>query len=197
MNQTLDFYFDFGSPTAYLAHQRLKQLIAQYDLEVTYVPMLLGGIFKATGNASPVTIPAKGAYMANVDLPRFAQRYGVPLAFNPFFPINTLALMRGALAAQALDCFDAYLNAIYNAVWINEKNMGELDIIVAVLEQAGLDAPALLATSQTPEIKQQLIDNTNQAVKRGVFGAPTMFMDDQMFFGQDRLDFIEEALSLS
>ncbi len=196
MNQTLDFYFDFGSPTAYLAHQRLKQLIAQYDLEVTYVPMLLGGIFKATGNASPVTIPAKGAYMANVDLPRFAQRYGVPLAFNPFFPINTLALMRGALAAQALDCFDAYLTAIYNAVWINEKNMGELDIIVAVLEQAGLDAPALLATSQTPEIKQQLIDNTNLAVKRGVFGAPTMFMDDQMFFGQDRLDFIEEALSL-
>ena len=197
MHKTLDFYFDFGSPTAYLAHQRLKQLIAQYDLEVTYVPMLLGGIFKATGNASPVAIPAKGAYMANVDLPRFAQRYGVPLAFNPFFPINTLALMRGALAAQALDCFDAYLNAIYNAVWIDEKNMGELDIIVAVLEQAGLDAPALLATSQTPEIKQQLIDNTNQALERGVFGAPTMFMDDQMFFGQDRLDFIEEALTSS
>lgn len=195
MSKSLEFYFDFGSPTAYLAHKRLAQLRDQYGLEVHYVPMLLGGVFKATGNTSPVAIPAKGKYMAEHDLPRYARRYGVLLNFNPHFPINTLNLMRGAIAAQRLGCFEDYVNAVYDAVWVQQKNMGEADTVRQVLADAGLDGDALLALAQDPDVKATLASNTEQAVARGVFGAPTLFMDGEMYFGQDRLDFIEEALA--
>lgn len=194
MSKSLEFYFDFGSPTAYLAYKRLMQLRDEYDLQLVYRPMLLGGVFKATGNTSPVAIPAKGAYMNQHDLPRFAKRYGVTLNFNPHFPINTLNLMRGALAAQRLDCFDTYLDAVYTAVWFDGKKMDEIDVIDQVLTDAGLDSQALLALSQDPEVKAELIAATEAAVERGVFGAPTMFMGDDMYFGQDRLDFIEQEL---
>ena len=191
--KTVEFFFDFGSPTTYLAWQRLKQLSDQYDLEIDYKPMLLGGVFKATNNSSPVTVPAKGAYMLK-DLARFAKRYNVPLNFNPNFPINTLALMRGAYGAQQLNCFDAYVTAIFEAMWVNLKNMSDPDVIGEVLSSAGLDASSLLATTQDPAIKQKLMTTTEEAIKRGAFGAPTLFMDGEMYFGQDRLDFIEEAL---
>ena len=194
MSKELDFYFDFGSPTAYLAHKRLLQLRDQYGLVIHYKPMLLGGVFKATNNTSPVAIPAKGAYMGAHDLPRFSRRYGVPLTFNPHFPINTLHLMRGAIAAQRLDCFDQYRDAVYDAVWQAEKNMGDLEVVAQVLSDNGLDTNTLLQLSQDPEIKQALLATTEAAVERGCFGAPTMFMGDEMFFGQDRLDFVEEAL---
>ena len=194
MSQQLDFYFDFGSPTAYLAYCRLGQLAQQYNLRVNYRPMLLGGVFKATSNTSPVAIPAKGRYMLEQDLPRFAKRYGVALNFNPHFPINTLNLMRGALAAQRLDCIEDYMAAVFHAVWVEAKNMGDTEVAAATLQQAGLDSEALLALSQDPEVKAELISATEGAVKRGAFGAPTMWMDGQMYFGQDRLDFIEEAL---
>lgn len=194
MSKTLEFYFDFGSPTAYLAYQRLAQLSDQYPLEVNFKPMLLGGVFKATGNTSPAAIPAKGHYMMAHDLPRFSRRYGVELKPNPFFPINTLNLMRGAIAAERLNCRDKYIDTMYKAVWVQEKNMGDADIVAATLIEAGLDAQALLTLSQDPEVKAELIANTEAAVERGVFGTPTFFMDGEMFFGQDRLDFIEEAL---
>ena len=194
MSKTLEFYFDFGSPTTYLAHKRLQQLSAQYDLSVDYIPVLLGGIFKATGNTTPAALPAKGMYMMGADLPRFARRYGVPLKPNPFFPINTLNLMRAAIAAQRLGCFDSYVDAVFDAVWVAGLNMGEADVVGQVLAENGLDAEALLPLSQDPEVKAQLISNTEAAVERGAFGAPTMFMDGEMFFGQDRLDFVEEAL---
>lgn len=194
MSKTLEFYFDFGSPTAYLAHKRLGQLSHKYNLDVAYKPMLLGGVFKATGNASPVTIPAKGQYMLVHDLPRFAKRYGVELTMNPHFPINTLNLMRGAIAAQSLGCMANYTNSVYDAVWIDAKDMGDAEIVSAHLAAAGLDAEAIMSLSQDPEVKAQLIANTEEAVERGVFGAPTMFMDGEMYFGQDRLDFVEEAL---
>lgn len=194
MATSLDFYFDFGSPTAYLAYKRLQQLQQQYDLVVTAIPMLLGGVFKATGNNSPVTIPAKGKYMLEQDLPRFAKRYQVEMRFNPFFPINTLQLMRGAIAAEKLGLGTDYMAAIYNAVWVEEKNLGDVDVVADCLNAKGIDSASLLALSQEAEIKQQLVDNTEQAVARGVFGAPTMFIGDDMFFGQDRLDFIEEKL---
>jgi 2-hydroxychromene-2-carboxylate isomerase len=194
MSKTLDFYFDFGSPTAYLAHKRLRQLSTLYPLDVNYKPMLLGGVFKATGNNSPVAIPAKGQYMMVHDLPRFARRYNVELNPNPFFPINTLNLMRAAIAAERLDCAPAFIDAVYDAVWIQEKNMGDPDTVAAVLTEHALDAKALLALSQDPEIKAALIANTEAAVALGIFGTPTFFMDDEMYFGQDRLDFIEEAL---
>ena len=194
MSKTLEFYFDFGSPTAYLAHKRLQQLSAQYDLLIDYKPMLLGGVFKATGNTTPVAIPAKGQYMLAHDLPRFARRYNVPLNINPHFPINTLHLMRAAIAAQRLDCMPVYVDAMFNAVWVDGKNMGELDVIAQTLADNELDSEALMALSQDPEVKAQLISNTEAAVERGIFGAPTLFMDGEMYFGQDRLDFVEEAL---
>lgn len=194
MRKTLEFYYDFGSPTAYLAHKRLGQLAGQYAVDVVYKPMLLGGVFKATGNNSPVAIPAKGHYMMAHDLPRFARRYGVAMNPNPFFPINTLNLMRMAIAAQRLDCASAMIDAVYEAVWVQEKDMGDTAVVAAVLTEHGLDAEALLALSQDAQVKTELIACTEAAVARGVFGAPTFFMDGEMYFGQDRLDFVEDAL---
>jgi 2-hydroxychromene-2-carboxylate isomerase len=197
VSKSLEFYFDFGSPTTYLAHKRLQQLSEQYALQVDYVPVLLGGVFKASGNSSPVTVPAKGSYMLEHDLPRFAKRYGVPLHFNPHFPINTLNLMRGAIAAQRLGCFEVYADVVFDAVWVEGKDMGDPAVVAATLEAAGLDANGLMAASQEPDVKAALLANTEGAVERGVFGAPTLFLDGAMYFGQDRLDFVEEALQAS
>ena len=194
MSATLEFYFDFASPTAYLAHKRLGQLASQYPLEVNYKPMLLGGVFKATGNASPITIPAKGHYMMVHDLPRFAKRYGVAMNPNPHFPINTLNLMRGAIAAERLGCFDDFVDVVYHAVWVQGKNMGDIEVVTQVLNDNDLDGQALLALSQDPEVKAELITRTEAAVARGIFGTPTFFMGEEMYFGQDRLNFVEEAL---
>jgi 2-hydroxychromene-2-carboxylate isomerase len=194
MAKTIDFYFDFGSPTAYLAHKRLQQLSEQYGCTLNYEPILLGGLFKASGNTSPVTVPAKGKYMMAEDLPRFARLYQVPLVINPHFPINTLNLMRGAVAMQGQNYFETYVDAVYDAIWVNKENMGELEVIGRVLADAGLDAEQIIASTQDPEVKTQLISNTESAVALGCFGAPTMFMDGQMFFGQDRIQFIEMAL---
>jgi len=194
MSTTLEFYFDFGSPTAYLAHCRLQQLAAQYDLTVEYRPMLLGGVFKATDNMSPVAIPAKGKYMLEQDLPRFAKRYGAPLNFNPHFPINTLQAMRGAVAARNAGVMPTYVDALYTAMWVDQKNLGDSDVLAAVLTEAGLDAEALLAATGDPDVKGELIRSTEEAVARGAFGAPTFYLGDDMYFGQDRLDFVEEAL---
>ena len=195
MSKTLDFYFDFGSPTAYLAHKRLQQLCHQYDVKVAYKPILLGGLFKATGNTTPVAVPAKGKYMMEQDLPRFSRRYGVPLTVNPHFPINTLGLMRGAVAAQRLDCFARYVDVVYDAVWVAGEDMGDPEVVARVLSAAELDAQSLMTLAQDPEVKAELAQNTEEAVGRGAFGAPTLYMDGEMFFGQDRLDFVEEALA--
>jgi 2-hydroxychromene-2-carboxylate isomerase len=194
MRKTLEFYYDFGSPTAYLAHKRLGQLAAQYTLDVIYRPMLLGGVFKATGNNSPVAIPAKGQYMMAHDLPRFARRYGVAMNPNPFFPINTLNLMRMVIAAERMDCASTFIETVYDAVWVQGKNMGDTAVVAALLTEHRLDAQALLALSQDADVKAELIACTEAAVARGIFGAPTFFMDGEMYFGQDRLDFVEEAL---
>ena len=190
----LAFYFDFGSPASYLAYKRIRQLESEHDLSVHWLPMLLGGVFKATGNESPVNVPAKGEYMIRHDFPRFAKRYGVPMQFNPHFPINTLNLMRAAIAAQQLDCFDAYADAIFDAMWQEQLNLGDIALVAKVLSESGLDAQALIDLSQESDIKAALIANTEAAVGRGVFGAPTMFVGEAMYFGQDRLDFIEAQL---
>lgn len=196
MSVSVDFYFDFASPTAYLAHKRLQQLKQKYSFSINYKAVLLGGIFKASDNQSPVANAAKGAYMLTHDIPRFVARYDVPMKFNPNFPINTLPLMRGAYAASKLDCFDAYVDAIYKDMWERELNLGDSGVIASSIAGAGLDAPALMALTQDPDIKQALIDTTDEAVKRGAFGVPTMYIGDEMFFGQDRIDFIEERLKL-
>jgi 2-hydroxychromene-2-carboxylate isomerase len=157
--------------------------------------MLLGGVFKSTGNQSPVVVPAKAAYMNN-DLERFAKRYGVPFSFNPHFPINTLALMRGAAAYQDdVVVSSTYRDAIFRAIWVEARNLNEPDVIGQVLSDAGLDPAELMNRIGQQNVKDQLIANTEEAVNRGVFGAPTFFVGEQMFFGQDRLDFVAEALS--
>ena len=194
MTKIVEFYFDVGSPTAYLAYNRLKQLQKQYNCVIDYRPVLLGGLFKASGNSSPVMVPAKGRYMMMDDLPRFAKLYDVPLNNNPHFPINTLNLMRGAVSALHGDYFDTYISAVFNAIWVDSKNMGDMETVIEVLSTAGLNAPSILESTQDADIKAKLITNTEDAVKRGLFGAPTMFVDGEMFFGQDRLQFVEMAL---
>jgi len=194
MTKIVEFYFDVGSPTAYLAYNRLKQLQKQYNCVIDYRPVLLGGLFKASGNSSPVMVPAKGRYMMMDDLPRFAKLYDVPLNNNPHFPINTLNLMRGAVAALHGDYFDTYIGAVFNAIWVDSKNMGDMETVIEVLSTAGLNAPSILESTQDADIKAKLITNTEDAVKRGLFGAPTMFVNGEMFFGQDRLQFVEMAL---
>ena len=194
MTKIVEFYFDVGSPTAYLAYNRLKQLQKQYNCVIDYRPVLLGGLFKASGNSSPVMVPAKGRYMMMDDLPRFAKLYDVPLNNNPHFPINTLNLMRGAVAALHGDYFDTYISAVFNAIWVDSKNMGDMETVIEVLSTAGLNAPSILESTQDADIKAKLITNTEDAVKRGLFGAPTMFVNGGMFFGQDRLQFVEMAL---
>lgn len=194
MSNNIEFYFDFGSPTTYLAYHQLLQLNAKYQVTIDYKPILLGGLFQATGNASPVSVPAKGNWM-NIDLQRYAQRYGVDLSFNPYFPVNTINLMRGALVAQNMDVFQAYTNAVFNAMWRDKKNMGDLAVVAKVLNDAGLDAQAIIEGTQQQDIKDALKAATEAAVGRGLFGAPTLFFNDEFYFGQDRIFFIEEQLA--
>jgi len=195
MTKTVEFFYDFGSPTVYLAATQLPRIAGSVGATIDWRPMLLGGVFKSTGNQSPVVVPAKAAYM-NDDLERFAKRYGVPFRFNPHFPINTLALMRGAVAYQADAVVSStYREAIFTAIWVEARNLNEPDVIGQVLGDAGLDPAELMNRIGEQTVKDQLIANTEEAVNRGVFGAPTFFVGDQMFFGQDRLDFVTEALS--
>jgi 2-hydroxychromene-2-carboxylate isomerase len=195
MTKTVEFFYDFGSPTVYLAATQLPDIAASVGATIDWRPMLLGGVFKSTGNQSPVVVPAKAAYMNN-DLERFAKRYGVPFRFNPHFPINTLALMRGAVAYQDdVVASSTYRDAIFMAIWVEARNLNEPDVIGQVLSDAGLDPAELMNRIGQQTVKDQLIANTEEAVNRGVFGAPTFFVGEQMFFGQDRLDFVAEALS--
>ena len=195
MTKTVEFFYDFGSPTVYLAATQLPAIAAAVGATIDWRPMLLGGVFKSTGNQSPVVVPAKAAYMNN-DLERFAKRYGVPFSFNPHFPINTLALMRGAAAYQDdVVVSSTYRDAIFRAIWVEARNLNEPDVIGQVLSDAGLDPAELMNRIGQQTVKDQLIANTEEAVKRGVFGAPTFVVGEQMFFGQGRLDFVAEALS--
>jgi 2-hydroxychromene-2-carboxylate isomerase len=195
-DKTIEFFFDFGSPTSYLAYKALPALAADAGARILYRPMLLGGVFKATGNASPVTVPAKGRWMFE-DIPRWARKHGVPFSFNPAFPINTLPLMRGAAAVQLRDPtrFVAYCDAVYDALWQQQKNLGDPAVLAETLAAAGFDAEAFTALIGDAEVKAALVATTEEAVARGVFGAPTCFVGTQMFFGQDRLDFVREALA--
>ena len=196
MMKQVEFFFDVGSPTTYLAWTQLPALCAQAGAELVYRPMLLGGVFQATGNASPATVPAKGRYMDS-DMARFARRYGVPLASNPFFPINTLMLMRGATGAQlrAPERFQAYLQGVFRAMWVEPCNLNDPGIAAQALAAAGFDPAEMMGWANDAEVKAALRATTEEAVARGAFGAPTMFVGPQMFFGQDRLDFVREALN--
>lgn len=196
MSKTLEFFFDLGSPATYLAYTQLPALCAATGATLVYQPMLLGGVFKATGNASPITVPAKGQYLFN-DLARYAQRYNVTLKFNPHFPINTLMLMRAVTGMQLHqpERFQGFIDCLFRALWVEGRNMGDPAVVAAVLTEAGFNPEEVLALANDESVKAALKDNTEQAVQRGVFGAPSMFVGNQLFFGQDRLDFVREALS--
>ena len=194
--KTFEFWFDFGSPAAYLAFTQIPSIEAETGAKTIYCPMLLGGVFQATGNHSPATIPAKGKYIFN-DFNRFAKRYGVPFNNNPHFPINTLLLMRGAtgLQQQQPEQFSAYCSAVFQAIWVDALNMNDPATVGAALHKAGFDPQKLMALANDQATKDALKAATTEAVSRGVFGAPTFFVDDQMYWGQDRLDFVKEALA--
>lgn len=195
MAKTLEFYFDVGSPAAYLAWTQVPGIADATGAQVDYKPFLLGGVFQATGNRSPMEVPAKGQYMLG-DLQRFARRYGVTFRHNPHFPINTLTLMRGALGLQMRqpERMRPFVDAVYRAIWVEEKNMNDPATVGAVLQKAGFDPQQLLALTAEPEVKEQLKAATQEAVARGVFGAPTFFVGKDMYWGQDRLEFVKEAL---
>ena len=192
---TFDFYFDFGSPAAYLAYTQLPKLSADTGAQAQLMPMLLGGVFQATGNASPVTVPAKGRYVF-VDFKRFAQSYGVPLNHNPHFPIITTTLMRMATGLQMQNDpqLVVFLDTVFKAIWVDAHNLNDPEVVAQVLTQAGLDAAALLALANAQATKDQLKAVTMRAVERGVFGAPTFFVGDEMFWGQDRIEQVKAAL---
>ena len=196
MNKTLEFFFDLGSPTTYLAYTQLPGICAETGSQLVYQPILLGGIFKATGNASPITIAAKGRYLLQ-DLARYAKRYGVPLKFNPHFPINTLTLMRAVTGIQLRqpERFIDFIDCLFRALWVDGRNLGDPAVVAAVLAEHGFDPAQVLELAQDEAVKTALKHKTEDASARGVFGAPSLFVGQQLFFGQDRLDFVRAALS--
>ena len=192
----VEFFFDVGSPASYLAWTQLPALCEQAGAALAYRPMLLGGVFQATGNASPAAVPAKGRY-SSIDMGRFARRYGVALNRNPHFPIITLMLMRAATGVQMRmpDRLQAFLTAVFGAIWVDSLNLNDPGLTAKVLADAGFDPAAILALANEADVKAALRATTEEAIARGTFGAPTMFVGDAMFFGQDRLDFVREALA--
>lgn len=193
-----EFLFDFGSPNAYLAHQVIPEIEARTGARFQYIPILLGGIFKATGNQSPMTafghIKNKLEY-EQLETARFIRKHNLTrFQFNPFFPVNTLGLMRGAVAAEGMGILPRYVDAMFHHMWEAPKKMDDPQVIGTALAESGLDADAILAAAQTPEVKQRLMDNTAKAVARGTFGAPTFFVGDEIFFGKDRLPDVEAEI---
>ncbi len=198
MPAPVQFLFDFGSPNAYFCHRVIPAIEARTGVRFEYLPVLLGGLFKLANNRSPAEafagIPNKRAY-DRLEIDRFIQQHGLTAyRFNPHFPVNTLKIMRGAVAAQALGCFEPYVDAVYAAMWEQGLDMADDAQIAAVLAAAGLDGPALLAASQTPEVKARLLANTEQAHARGAFGSPTFFVGDEIYFGKDRLREVEDEI---
>ena len=194
MSKDVYFYYDYGSPTAYLAWTQLPELCERHQANLHYKPVLLGGIFKATGNSTPVLIASKGKWLFK-DIERYAVRYGVPYQMNPHFVINSMTMMRGAMWAQNTGVLESYNKAMYEATWVNGLNMSEPDVIASVMNEADLDAAAMLQAVADDSIKKQLIEATGDAVEQGVFGAPTMIVNGELHFGQDRLDWVERQLA--
>lgn len=195
MKPSIEFYFDFGSPNAYLAYQCIPALEERLGTKVEMKPALLGGIFKATNNQSPVmayaNIPAKLAYEKR-EVARFIKRHGLnQFQFNPFFPINTLQLMRGSILAMQTGGYEAYIDTMFSAMWEKGLNMGDEAIFAEQLQSMGIDSAEFIARLADSSVKQPLVEATEAAVKRGVFGSPSFFVGDELFFGKDRLDDVE------
>ena len=199
MSHKLEFHFDFGSPNAYFAHKVIPDIEQRCGIKFEYIPVLIGGVFKATNNKSPMEalagIKNKSEYNA-LETERFKSKHGInDFKMNPNFPVNTLYIMRGAIYASKQGYGSEYIDAVYSCMWEQGLDMSNSQIIHKALVQAGLAADEIIAGSADPEIKQQLIDNTSKSVERGNFGSPTFFVGDEMFFGKDRLRDVEEMIA--
>jgi len=193
------FLFDFGSPNAFLSHEAIPAIEKRTGVKFEYVPILLGGIFKATNNKSPAEslagIKNKPEFQV-VETERFVRRFAVkPYTPNPFFPVNTLNLMRAAVAAQFEGVFEKYVDAAFHHMWGEPKKMDDPEVALKALTASGLDAAKLFARAQAPDVKARLILNTQSAVERGAFGSPTFFVGNEMFFGKEQLREVEELVS--
>jgi 2-hydroxychromene-2-carboxylate isomerase len=196
---SVEFHFDFGSPNAYLSHLVIPAIEQRTAAKFQYVPVLLGGIFKATNNRSPAEsfagIKNKLDY-ERLELQRFLRRHKIAtFNMNPFFPVNTLALMRGAVAAQSLGVFERYVDEMFRHMWANPKKMDDPEVLRAALDESGLDSARLIALTQDPDVKNRLLENTQRSVAAGSFGAPTFYVGSEIFFGKDRLQDVEEAIT--
>ena len=194
----VEFHFDFGSPNAYLAHLVVPEMERRTGVKFEYVPVLLGGVFKMTNNRSPAESMAgikNRLEYEQLERQRFIRRHGITqFTWNPFFPVNTLLIMRGAVAAQLEGVFARYVDAVFKAVWADQKKMDDAEVVRDVLNQSRLNADTLLARTQQPEVKDRLLKNTQESVARGAFGAPTFFVGNEIFFGKDRLRDVEEEI---
>ncbi len=194
----VEFHFDFGSPNAYLAHLVIPQIQQRTGTKFEYVPVLLGGVFKLTNNRSPAEslrgIKNKPEY-EELERQRFVRRHAITrFSFNPFFPVNTLLIMRGAVAAQLEGSFERYVDEVFRHMWAEPKQMDDPDVVRTALTQSGLDAARLLARVQEPAVKDRLLKHTEASVARGTFGSPTFFVGEEIFFGKDRLRDVEEEI---
>lgn len=194
-----EFLFDFGSPNAYLSHLIIPRIEQRTGARFEYVPILLGGVFRLTNNKSPIEsfrdVKNKLEFQ-RLEMRRFLKRHGITaFKMNPFFPVNTLQLMRGAVAAEFEGVFPPYVDAMFRYMWAEPRKMDDPEVIRASLKEAGLDADRLLRRTQEDEVKQRLLANTQAAVERGVFGAPSFFVGDQLFFGKDQLRDVEEEIA--
>jgi len=199
MSRQVEFHFDFGSPNAYLAHKVVPDIEKRTGVTFTYVPVLLGGIFKATNNVSPMVanqgIRNKNEYQS-LEMDRFVKKHGLTkFAFNPHFPVNTLQIMRGAVAAELDGFLPTYIEMVMAAMWENKLKMDDAEIIQSTLDAGGLDGAHVLARIQDADVKAKLIANTQASVERGSFGIPTFFVDGEIYFGKDRLREVEEAIT--
>ncbi len=195
----VEFHFDFGSPNAYLSHLVIPDIERRTGAKFDYVPVLLGGVFKLTNNRSPAEslagIRNKAEYQ-QLETERFVRRHGITrFAPNPFFPVNTLVLMRGAIAAQRIGVFERYVDEMYRHMWAEPKKLDDPGVLRAALVESGLDGDRIFALVQTQEVKDELLANTQRSVERGTFGSPTFFVGEEIYFGKDRLRDVEEALS--
>jgi len=198
MSPSVEFHFDFGSPNAYLSHLVIPALEARTGVRVRYVPILLGGVFKATNNVSPAVslsgIKNKGEYHA-LETQRFLKAHAIErFRPNPFFPVNTLKIMRGAIAAEREGVFERYVDEVYRHMWADPKKMDDIEIIESAFRESALPAEKILAEIQNPKVKAVLIANTEASVDRGVFGSPSFFVGDELYFGKDRLREVEEEI---
>jgi 2-hydroxychromene-2-carboxylate isomerase len=195
----VQFLFDFGSPNAFLAHRVVPEIEKRTGVKFEYVPVLLGGIFKATGNKAPMQtfghVASKMAY-ERLETERFCKKHNVTnFKFNPFFPVNTLLLMRMAVAAEMDGILPRFVDEGCRHMWVEPKKMDDPEVVRAALTESGLDAERLLARAQEPEVKAKLVANTEDAVARGTFGIPTFFVGKEIFFGKDRLRDVEEVIA--